>query len=190
QVLLKCLNVTLAFSKETPEGLGNLFITSSRVVWLSQEDVSKAFEFDVPYFCLHAVSRDPETFPSPCLYCQLAEEEEDLLKEVFFAPGDKEQLQPMFDAFSRAAELNPDPMEAGHQEGDDELIFDHDSVTLNAEQARVLAHLDSVLVVPDGMEVHEGKFDDADIQGEEGEEDAEEGGQLESNGGPGPAPSS
>lgn len=42
-----------------------------RVVWLSSEDQSKAFDFDVAYICLHAISKDPGTFPTPCIYCQV-----------------------------------------------------------------------------------------------------------------------
>ncbi|CAN0403072.1 unnamed protein product, partial [Discosporangium mesarthrocarpum] len=116
-----------------------------RVVWLDEGDRAVAFEFDVPVICLHAISRDQETFPSPCLYCQvlslslyvllcplyckeegLAEEEEDVLKEAFFSPEDSEQLQGLFDTFSRAAEMNPDPPEPGQQAGDDELIFNQE----------------------------------------------------------------
>lgn len=40
-------------------------------MWLSSEDQSKAFDFDVPYICLHAISKDPGTFPTPCIYCQV-----------------------------------------------------------------------------------------------------------------------
>lgn len=43
-----------------------------RVVWLSSEDQSKAFDFDVAYICLHAISKDPGTFPTPCIYCQVS----------------------------------------------------------------------------------------------------------------------
>lgn len=53
-------------------------------------------------------------------------EEEDVLKEAFFAPGDGEMLQVLFEAFSQAAELNPEP--GGEQEepqGEGGLVFDH-----------------------------------------------------------------
>lgn len=42
---------------------------------------------------------------------QLAEEEEDVLKEAFFAPSDAEMLPALFEALSRAAEMNPEPGE-------------------------------------------------------------------------------
>jgi hypothetical protein len=34
------------------------------------------------------------------------------------------QVSPLFEALSKAALMNPDPPEAGENEGDDELIFD------------------------------------------------------------------
>ena len=36
-----------------------------------------AFDFDIPYISLHAISRDTSSFPHPCIYCQLDEDEED-----------------------------------------------------------------------------------------------------------------
>ena len=34
-------------------------------------------------------------------------------------------VSPLFEALSKAALMNPDPPEAGENENDDELIFDH-----------------------------------------------------------------
>ena len=56
-------------------------------------------------------------------------EEEDVLKEAFFSPSDGEgtTLQALFEAFSKAAELNPEPGEEAGEEphGEGELVFDH-----------------------------------------------------------------
>lgn len=64
-------------------------------------------------------------------------EEEDVLKEAFFAPSDGEAvtLQALFEAFSKAAELNPEPGDEGagaDEEGEElggggggGLVFDH-----------------------------------------------------------------
>lgn len=62
-------------------------------------------------------------------------EEEDVLKEAFFAPSDGEAatLQALFEAFSKAAELNPEPGDEGAGAGEEEelggggagLVFDH-----------------------------------------------------------------
>lgn len=67
---------------------------------------------------------------------QLAEQEEDVLKEAFFSPSDAEMLQAMFDAFSQAAELNPedgddddeelgDGEEGRGESGGGSLVFEH-----------------------------------------------------------------
>ncbi|CAM9224297.1 unnamed protein product [Phaeothamnion confervicola] len=127
EVLYECRDVTFALAPDALEGSGSLVVTSKRVVWLSGTSADKAFDFDVPYICLHAVSRDPHTFPLPCIYCQL-DEDDDVLKEAFFAPSDETLLSLLFAAFSRAAELNPDLPEAGGDDfgggefGEDELF--------------------------------------------------------------------
>lgn len=68
-------------------------------------------------------------------------EEEDVLKEAFFSPSDGEgaTLQALFEAFSKAAELNPEPGEEAGEEppqGEGELVFDHG----RCAQACVPAH--------------------------------------------------
>lgn len=65
--------------------LGNLYVTSKRVIWLSQQS-NVAYDFDVPYITLHAVSRDVNTYPKSCIYCQL---DEDMPDERYNA-GDHE----------------------------------------------------------------------------------------------------
>ena len=61
---------------------------------------------------------------------QLAVEEEDVLKEAFFAPRDREgaTLQALFEAFSTAAEMNPglgEDEDGEEPQGEGELVFDH-----------------------------------------------------------------
>lgn len=129
-----------------------LYVTSSRIILIGE---NLAADFDVSYITLHAVTRDPASYPRPCLYCQLdfevddddEEETEALLfpkSELFLVPENLSDLKDMFDAFSHAALLNPDPPEDGEEEGDDELIYNTTEVTLGVEQARALEHLESV----------------------------------------------
>ena len=66
------------------------FLTMScyrRVIWASAE---QAYDFDVPYIVLHAVTHDPSSFPRPCLYCQLdveeGDEEADTPTEMYLVP--------------------------------------------------------------------------------------------------------
>eukprot|EP01084_Bolivina_argentea_P292559 502983_1 len=136
------------------EGVGELVITSSRVCWLGP---SSSTEIDVPYIVLHAVSRDPATFPKPCIYCQLGEGEE--LKEVYFVPEREERLEPMFEAFCEAAELYCPNDYIPSEDGD---------VVDEFRNEEVLRHLDNVLNL--GQYV-DGQFDDSTGEGEEGSGD-------------------
>ena len=161
-----CLSdVELAFTSTKIIGLGKLYVTSTRVIWIGEQ---KAYEFDVPFIILHAITHDSESYPKACLYCQLDSEEEyndsndeeneenedsdnnerddKLPTELFFAPTDEVDLIHMFDAFSRAALLNPD--EAENDEMDGELIYNLDEVQLGAEQSKALDHLESVFQFP------------------------------------------
>jgi hypothetical protein len=42
-----------------------------RVIWLSEAEMGKGFAVEFLDITLHAVSRDPEAYPSPCLYTQV-----------------------------------------------------------------------------------------------------------------------
>jgi hypothetical protein len=156
-------NVEFAINSSTPEGIGKLFITTARIIWVSNDEKQlRAFDFDVPYITLHAVSRDPITYPRPCLYCQLDDGNEDAdnddvgTGECFFVPdtSDADALGKLFEAFCSAAVRNPsedDDQGDGFigEDNDDELIFDVNEVTLGAEEARRLGHLESVFQAPD-----------------------------------------
>jgi len=67
-------NIELYLGADKREGKGTLFVTTKHLIWLSS-DRSTGYRTDYPYVLLHAVSRDPSSFPRPCLYAQLDEEE-------------------------------------------------------------------------------------------------------------------
>eukprot|EP00921_Rhytidocystis_pertsovi_P002776 GHVQ01004712.1.p1 GENE.GHVQ01004712.1~~GHVQ01004712.1.p1 ORF type:complete len:145 (+),score=20.29 GHVQ01004712.1:107-541(+) len=58
----------------TDMGVGKLYITSKRLMWLSDTELSKGIAFDYPSIVLHAVSRDRVSWSKPCIYCQLKAE--------------------------------------------------------------------------------------------------------------------
>jgi nucleotide-sensitive chloride channel 1A len=76
---------------------------------------------------MHAVSKDPTLSPNGSIYCQVAkarsemteeereaeEDGEDLepFGEVRFIPSDGSAVEALFEAFSKGAEMNPDPLE-------------------------------------------------------------------------------
>lgn len=173
-------NVELAFTMDSIVGEGKLYVTSNRIIWISDQ---LAYDFDVQHIILHAVTSDLNSYPKPCLYCQFnvegdydnntenAQCEEDELiddensgqiakksdssdnnpSEMFLAPLKSDDIKNLFDAFSKAALDNPDDMEVDEFDGD--LIYNVDEVRLGAEQANALAHLDSILQIPDDMKL-------------------------------------
>ncbi|KAL6644729.1 hypothetical protein ACP70R_016337 [Stipagrostis hirtigluma subsp. patula] len=98
-----------------------------RVIWLSEAEKGKGYAVDFLAITLHAVSRDPEAYPSPCIYTQIeaevgtdqeadesdSEENGELelsrVSELRIIPADPGQLDELFDVFCHCAELNPDP---------------------------------------------------------------------------------
>ncbi|KAF0930388.1 hypothetical protein E2562_032277 [Oryza meyeriana var. granulata] len=127
---------TVALGPRAPEPPGTLFITTRRVIWISEVEKGKGYAVDFLAVSLHAVSRDPEAYPSPCIYTQIetqdgsdgefdesdsqANGEIELSKvtEMHIIPSDPCQLDGLFEAFSHCAELNPDPnAESGEENG-------------------------------------------------------------------------
>ncbi len=174
--LAKC---DISFNAEIgSQGTGTLYITSKRLLWIG-ESVDSAYDYDIAYIVLHAVSRDEQSYPKPCVYCQLDveetgdEEDEEESSEVFLVPEHETDLMALFDALSHAALLNPDPEEEGDEFCGD-FVYNTEEITMGAEQARVLDHLESVFQFPEDDEDYEedGQYDDA-----EGDEE-EEGGDM------------
>jgi nucleotide-sensitive chloride channel 1A len=140
------------------KGQGKLFVTSKRVLWIGDNNTqNNSFDFDVPFITLHAISKDPQTYPKPCVYCQVdveedeieQEEEEgndDFIKEFFLIPEEEHDLSPIFEALSHAALINPDPYD--EDEGNDDFVFNPNEIAEGSEQARVLDHLESVFQFP------------------------------------------
>jgi len=178
-------DVELSFGATKPVvGNGKLMITSKRVLWIGTGE--SAYDFDVPYIALHAITRDPDSYHKPCIYCQLDceedqgeesdEDESEVLDEMFLAPSSEVHLTAMFNALSAAALNNPDPLEDWEQEGDDELIYNTDEVELGAEQARTLDHLESVFNVPE-FYAHGEEGEEYNEEQGEGEDENEDGGE-------------
>uniref|UniRef100_A0A0D9VRW8 Chloride conductance regulatory protein ICln n=1 Tax=Leersia perrieri TaxID=77586 RepID=A0A0D9VRW8_9ORYZ len=61
---------SVAFGRRAPEPPGTLFVTTRRVIWLSETEKGQGNAVDFLAITLHAVSRDPEAYPSPCIYTQ------------------------------------------------------------------------------------------------------------------------
>lgn len=168
------------------EEYGTLFITNRRLIWFSSEEESKGYSVDFLSLSLHAISRDPEAFPKPCIYTQIdtgdsdddddeetvddnqhermdgvvAENNLSVISEMRLIPQDPSSLDQIFKVLCDCAALNPDP--EGEREGEGEWIYNEDEVgEANAIGARasgddVVAHLDQLLTMD------EERFEDAD----------------------------
>jgi len=197
-------DVGVAFrDRDTAVDTASLYVTSQRILLVGAQ---VQVDFDMQYVILHAVTRDPASYPVPCLYCQLdydddddddddagndddgnnnnenddgddngnekKEQQEDESPvpsdavaasnnsaasatlpqltptgELFLIPSDDADLMAMFNAFSQAAELNPDD-DDDDDDSDDDFIFDVNEVEMGAAQERALKHLESVFVAP------------------------------------------
>lgn len=154
------------------EGEGELVITTRNVMWLSSADGGQGYKVDFPTISLHAISRDPASFPMPCVYCQLdieqecmmqegqaAEEDEEVgetsgVSEARFVPAAETELEAIFKVFCDCALLNP---------SDDEDSADGDGGFFTAETLAAgagpalgtaegnLAHYDRLLAQSAGM---------------------------------------
>ncbi|GAB4858735.1 hypothetical protein Ancab_010209 [Ancistrocladus abbreviatus] len=143
--------VAIVLGNHPAESPGTLYITSRRVIWLSDSDSSKGYAVDFLSISLHAVSRDPLAYPSPCIYAQIeteeAEAEEDdsggsesesdtgplelsKVKEMRLVPSDANQLDRLFEVFCECAELNPEPIEDQDEEND--WVFGADQIEAEA----------------------------------------------------------
>ncbi|XP_078439788.1 nucleotide-sensitive chloride conductance regulator (ICln) family protein [Wolffia australiana] len=139
--------VSIALENRALESSGTLYITSKRVIWLSDADQTRGYAVDFVGISLHAVSRDPDAYPFPCIYAQIeteigedersgesdseCAEELELSKvtEMRLVPSDPCHLDALFDMFCEGAELNPDPNQ--EEEDDNEWIFGDEQMTIN-----------------------------------------------------------
>lgn len=88
-------------------GPGRLVVTTTRVIFTR---AGNTVDFPFEKILVHAISNDLESFPRPCIYCQIAvsgEGGEDDVTEVRFVP-DAEWLQQMFDVMCESSTLVQD----------------------------------------------------------------------------------
>ncbi|KAH8492531.1 hypothetical protein H0E87_021920 [Populus deltoides] len=150
EFMLMCREVSIVIGNGSPESPGTLYISTKKVVWLSDVDGTKGYAVDFLSISLHAVSRDPEAYPSPCIYTQIetGEDEDesevsdsecsdalDLSKvtEMRLVPSDPSQLDTLFQVFCECAELNPEPVEDNEEEHN--WIFSADQLSDETAEA-------------------------------------------------------
>jgi len=144
-LVLEVGQVTLSVGEES-FGEGTLRVTSARILWkkggekegagkgaasmaASGEEEGEEEEYTLQYqrVVLHAVCRDVEAFPVPCMYLQVTSvgsvagpagnDDEMETLDVYFAPHTPTSLDDMFTAMTKCAELHPDAAEELGGEG-------------------------------------------------------------------------
>ncbi|ESQ31698.1 hypothetical protein EUTSA_v10004861mg [Eutrema salsugineum] len=137
-------SVAVVLGNRSVESPGTLYITSRKLIWLSDVDMAKGYAVDFLSVSLHAVSRDPEAYSSPCIYTQIevVEDEDDdesdtestgvldlsKIREMRLVPSDSSQLDTLFDIFCECAELNPEPIEEDEEESGHNWVFSADQM--------------------------------------------------------------
>ncbi|KAI3940024.1 hypothetical protein MKW98_029800 [Papaver atlanticum] len=133
--------VAIVLANRPPESPGTLYITTKRIIWLSDVERELAYVVDFLSISLHAVSTDPEAYALPCIYAQVetlttGQEQSDSdsiqsldlseIEEMRLIPSDPTQLDDLFDIFCQCAELNPDP--DAEPEDDPDWVFNADQI--------------------------------------------------------------
>jgi hypothetical protein len=150
-LVLEVGQVTLSVGEET-FGEGTLRVTSARILWKKggekegagkgaasmaasggeEEEEEEPYTLQYQRVVLHAVCRDVEAFPVPCMYLQVTSvgsvagpagnEEEMETLDVYFAPHTPASLDDLFTAMTKCAELHPDAAEEQGGEGDEGMF--------------------------------------------------------------------
>jgi hypothetical protein len=87
EITFTCDRTQLFIQSDKSEGMGTLYVTTKFLIWQS-DDHSNGYRFDYPYMLLHAIQRDPEAFPQPCIYAQLDDE---VAEEAFASASMRQQ---------------------------------------------------------------------------------------------------
>lgn len=93
-------------SNQQSKGVGVLRVEESALFWGPQ------LRFDYLSIVLHAICRDTEAFPKPCIYLQVQldrENDDAEVEEIYLVPSEASQVEEIFEAMSRCAELHRDP---------------------------------------------------------------------------------
>ncbi|KAJ7562153.1 hypothetical protein O6H91_03G056700 [Diphasiastrum complanatum] len=134
-----------------PQEFGTLYITTRHLFWLSDHDPERGLSVDFLSLAMHAISRDANAYPLPCIYAQiestgndeneggelLRQEEhwfDDLsrISELRLVPRDTSVLENIFRVLCECAALNPDM--TNDLEGEAEWFYNVDELlTSNPE---------------------------------------------------------
>ena len=123
-------NTQLVLGSAPVAGQGKLYITTSRLAWVPDAEGGQGFAVQYPDIVLHAICRDPEAYDKPCIFAQLATEEDagdddaaEAISELRLVPSDAAALDAIFEAMSACAELHPDAAMDDGEDDDDSAMM-------------------------------------------------------------------
>lgn len=161
---------------EELSALGTLLITTESVLFWAADVTFLGCDLAVPAVCidLHAMAEDPVS-----VYIQVRPSSmsfDDTSIEVTILSAEKDRNELIFAALCKLVALHP--VDDGEEEnpgfGQDEMIVRSGTPPVTEEDREsMLVYLDSVLVVPQELEIQEsqvasGQFDDADDDDDDG----------------------
>lgn len=146
-------SVSIALGDAPLQQPGTLHVTTKRLIWISDAD-QHGYAVDFLSLSMHAISRDLDAYPMPCIYTQIEMEEDDdydygddedgdemqdggrdagdlsRVQEMRFVPSDSSVLENLFKTLCDCALLNPDPEE--EREGEADWFFNEEEVLTGA----------------------------------------------------------
>jgi nucleotide-sensitive chloride channel 1A len=150
KVLESFENVTLILSTDSDQGLGILYFTGGRLLWLSSKDDNLNFAVPFATISMHAIAHerpnatDSTTDNDTSIYIQLDDcdndecnNDEAVYPELSLIPSDSHLIEDIFRALCEGAERNPDPDVA--EEGQGSLYYDRSEVLAGA-----FGHMDAI----------------------------------------------
>jgi len=175
-MLLNASNIELYFDNQSTQGMGTLFVTSKRIIWLNQDQSKGGFQIGFREIMCHALAREQSFhFSHPCLYCQLdveMNEEEEQGEENEEGKNESNGHQngnnnsnnnnvnisnvselrfvpqnvSMLDTMFKAFSKGAELNPDEESEGEGDLIYNDDEVQLGVDQQNALNRLESLLV--------------------------------------------
>lgn len=171
---------------------GTLYVIESALYFMSFTS-GRGLQIDYPAITLHAISRAES---GPCVYCQIddtagqaaangvAEETQEYtdMRELTIIPQQAESLEPIFEALSLCASLHPDPNDDDDdamlddalidgQAGEFETFTGGEDEELSEVGRAALAHLESIIVYPEGQKPAANGADGVSPEGSPGPEE-------------------
>ena len=135
--ILGKMNSVSLFTGRKEVGSGMMACTSGRLLWQADGIVESMYVVEFEHIGMHAIMRDAEHFPLPCIYCQVektempdADEEEEgveeqfeAFEELYLVPSHPQEVDMLFEWFSECATLTAGLVEGEEDDPASDMFF-------------------------------------------------------------------